>query len=141
MQTRDVILVIDDDPVFLRSIGRLLEIHKFDARAFASPEAFQSALIPAETVCILLDINLGEISGIEIRRQLTRSGVLTPVIYMTASCSESRHEAASASGCVSILVKPFGSALLLNAIQTARASLTQASAEILPVTRYDPEAN
>jgi FixJ family two-component response regulator len=140
VKTRGVILAVDDDLIFLRSIKRLLETHKFDVKAFASPTAFRSAPIPADTVCILLDINLAGSSGIEVRRQLTRSGVSTPVIYMTASCNARRYEDASASGCVAILVKPFNAAQLLSTIENARANYLPESAETPVITPREPWA-
>jgi FixJ family two-component response regulator len=140
VKTRGVILAVDDDLIFLRSIKRLLEAHKFDVKAFASPTAFRSTPIPAETVCILLDINLAGSSGIEVRRQLMRSGVSTPVIFMTGSSSARRHEDASASGCVDILVKPFNAAQLLSAIERVRANHLLESAETPVITLLEPGA-
>jgi FixJ family two-component response regulator len=66
----------------------------------------------------VLDIHLQHMSGIELRRQLTRSGHSLPVIFITAVESETTHKAALEAGCAAFLYKPFPSDLLIEAIET-----------------------
>ena len=111
------IAVIDDNPSMLQGLNRLLSAHGFRVRTFASAESFLEDFGKCEADCLLLDIHLGGISGIDLRRQLTSSGSDLPVIFMTAIDSEAtRHEAAEA-GCIAYLRKPFPAKLLIDAIR------------------------
>jgi FixJ family two-component response regulator len=71
--------------------------------------------------CLLLDIQLGGISGIELQRRLAASGSKRPVILMTASDDEAMRNEAMDAGCIAYLRKPFAQHVLLNAIQKAVA--------------------
>ena len=78
------IIVVDDNPGFLESIVRLLSIHGFATETFNSAEALLDSNVIRTATCMLVDINLGDISGIELRRRLEASGSDCPVIFMTA---------------------------------------------------------
>lgn len=116
-----VIAIVEDDPSMLKGVVRLLRAHGFATEAYASAEAFLGA---AETkaVCLLLDNNLGGISGIELQRQLATAGSTLPVIFMTAVESESDQREASDAGCVAYLRKPFLARQLIDAIGKALAA-------------------
>jgi FixJ family two-component response regulator len=115
------IAVVDDDPSMLRGIVRLLSAHGFGTQAFASAEAFLDDAGARSAACLVLDIHLGGISGIELRRRLTASGSRLPVIFITAHDDEATREQAIAAGCIAYLRKPFSSHLLINAIKEAIA--------------------
>jgi FixJ family two-component response regulator len=115
------IAIVDDDPLMLRGVVRLLNAHGFGTQAFASAEAFlddESGKTPA---CLVLDINLGGISGIELRRQLRASGSQVPVIFITASEDRVTRQDAAAVGCFAYLGKPFGASQLVDAVTRATA--------------------
>src|SRR5262245_4896177 len=78
------IAVVDDDPSMLKGLVRLLNAHGFGTQAFASAEAFLADSGAGSAACLVLDIHLGGISGIELRRRLTASGSRLPVIFITA---------------------------------------------------------
>jgi FixJ family two-component response regulator len=118
VKKRDVVLIVDDDPTFSRGLERLLDVHGLDADVFQSAEALHNRVGDRDPLCLLLDIDLGGACGIELRRQLTSSGVSTPVIFMTGKDSDMVHKAAVASGCVAYLLKPFTGVALMNAIQS-----------------------
>ncbi len=82
------IAVVDDNPSMLQGLNRLLSAHGFDVRTFASAEAFLEADAGCEADCLLLDIHLGGISGIDLQRQLVASGKELPVIMMPAIDNE-----------------------------------------------------
>jgi FixJ family two-component response regulator len=71
--------------------------------------------------CLLLDIHLGGISGIELQRRLAASGSKWPVIFMTANDDEVTRNQAMDAGCIAYLQKPFAQHVLLNAISKAVA--------------------
>jgi FixJ family two-component response regulator len=116
--TRHLIIVVDDDPGMLRAVQRVLQLHGFETEVFSSVEGFLEGAHLGDAACLVLDIHLQHRSGIELRRQLTRSGHLLPVIFITAVESEATHKAALEAGCVAYLHKPFRSNLLIEAIET-----------------------
>ena len=87
------------------------------AEAFANHSDFDSA------VCALLDINLGDRSGIELRHRLKADGISLPVIYITANVSPAIRKAALASGCIAYLTKPFAAKSLIEPVAKASAGL------------------
>ncbi len=116
-----VVIVVDDDTGFLKGVARLLAYNGIETRTFASAEALiESGSAPTGT-CLLLDIRLGGISGIELQHRLAASGSKCPVIFMTANDDEATRNAAVDAGCIAYLCKPFESQVLLDAIRKAVA--------------------
>ena len=122
MPTRDV-LVVDDDPSMRTSMSRLLREHGFNAMLFDSASAFLSQADLNRAVCIVLDINLVDQSGIELRRQLSKEGVTVPVIYVTGNDSQANRSAALESGCVAYLTKPFAAKSFIESVERACAGV------------------
>src|SRR5882757_5849774 len=119
LKRRTVVAVVDDDPSMLRAAGALLTARGFAIEVFASAEEFLGREAGIQVDCLLLDINLGGISGIELRRQLTASGSRLPVIFMTALDDEAVRGQALKAGCVACLRKPFPARQLFDAIEKA----------------------
>ena len=111
--------VVDDDLGFLKGIERLLVAHDLQVKTFDSAEEFRSQADPNEAACLILDIHLGSISGVELMRELSRRGAVTPVILITASDNECVRQAALAAGCSDFLQKPFSAVVLMDAIRKA----------------------
>ena len=103
----------------LKGVARLLKAHGFDTEAYTSAEAFLGGAEETMADCLLLDINLGGISGLELQRQLAAAGHKLPIIFMTAVESEIDRKEASEAGCVAYLRKPFPAAQLIAAIGKA----------------------
>ena len=117
MAHRKLIVVVDDDTSMLRAIERALKAHGFDCATFDKVEDFLDHANLDEAACLVLDINLnGGASGIELRRQLTRSGHSLPVIFITGADSDMQRERALKAGCAAYLTKPFASRILVEAI-------------------------
>jgi FixJ family two-component response regulator len=112
------IAVIDDNPSMLQGLNRLLSAHGFRVQTFVSAESFLDNFAKCEADCLLLDIHLGGISGIDLQRRLTLSGTEIPVIVMTAIDSEVTRRQAFDAGCVAYLRKPFLAKLLIDAINS-----------------------
>ena len=112
------IAVIDDNPSMLQGLNRLLSAHGFRVQTFTSAESFLNGAGKCEVECLLLDINLGGMSGIDLQRKLTSSGRNLPVIFMTAIDSEAARQEAIDVGCVAYLRKPFLAKLLIDAINS-----------------------
>jgi FixJ family two-component response regulator len=113
------IAVVDDNPSMLQGLSRLLSAHGFRVRTFSSAESFLDDIARCDADCLLLDIHLGGISGIDLQRQLTSSGADLPVIFMTAIDNEATRQEAFDVGCVAYLKKPFLAKLLIDAINAA----------------------
>ena len=114
-----VVSVIDDDPAVLKATARLLRTKGFEVEAFASAEAFLAGTTETKASCLVLDIHLTGISGIELRRRLTASGSELPVIFITALDDDATRKEAMEAGCIAFLRKPFLSHLLVEAIEKA----------------------
>ncbi|KQW67280.1 response regulator [Ensifer sp. T173] len=113
------VAVVENDASVRRSVVRLLNANGFATEAFASAEAFLSHADASQFGCIVLDIHLGGISGIELWHRLKASGSELPVIFITAVEDEALHVEAVKAGCIAYLRKPFPAALLINAVDRA----------------------
>jgi FixJ family two-component response regulator len=110
------IAVIDDNPSMLKGLSRLLSAHGFEVQTYSSAELFLECLAECHVDCLLLDVHLGGMSGIDLQRRLTLSGTDLPVIFMTAIDREAIRQEAFDAGCVAFLRKPFSFSLLIDAI-------------------------
>jgi FixJ family two-component response regulator len=91
----------------LKGIQRLLRQHAYEPILFSSAEAFKSHTDFEKAVCVILDINLNDGSGIELRHRLKAAGIRLPVIYMTGNEDPAVRKAALDSGCVAFLTNHF----------------------------------
>ncbi|MDB5610518.1 MAG: response regulator receiver protein [Bradyrhizobium sp.] len=123
MPKRNVVFVVDDDPGTLKGVKRLLREHGYDSVLFESAEAFQHHGDFEQALCIILDINLNNESGIEVRLRLKAAGVSVPVIYITAGDNDTVRMAATESGCLAYLTKPFSAKSLIEPIDRVSAAL------------------
>jgi FixJ family two-component response regulator len=87
LSKQKLVFVVDDDPGMLRGVRRLLREHSYDSVLFTSADAFQKHDNFEQAICAVLDINLNNESGIELRHRLKAAGISLPVIYMTALTS------------------------------------------------------
>jgi len=116
---RRMVGIVDDDPSMLKGVGRLLSAHGFLTEVYPSAEGFLERAAASEACCLVLDINLGGMSGIQLRRRLAAEGCTLPVIFMTAVNSEIVEREAVEVGCVAYRRKPFPSRQLIEAIDKA----------------------
>ena len=117
-----LIFAVDDDASFLTSIVRLLCSNGLQVEAFPSAEALQQHGDLSRAACLLLDIHLGGISGIELHQQLKRNGSSVPVVFMTGSDSTATRRVAEEQGCFAYLQKPFAESDLMNVVTRAVTS-------------------
>ena len=114
-----IVCIVDDDPDIRKSLERLLNLHGYCPRCFASIAEFHEHPKPQEAVCLILDIHLNGESGIDLKRQLSRSIPALPAIFITGRDSSANRHAVQQVGGAAYLLKPFGSKALLNALETA----------------------
>jgi FixJ family two-component response regulator len=125
LSKRKLVFVVDDDPGMLRGLQRLLREHGYDSMSFPSAYAFQRHGDFDEAVCVVLDIDLNDDSGIEVRRRLKAAGIPLPVIYITGKDNPATQMAAVESGCLAYLTKPFAARSLMEPIERASAGFAQ----------------
>ena len=121
MLRNKVVYIVDDDPSMLKGMRRLLKQYGFESVPFETAKALKDHGDFDRACCIVLDINLSDGSGIELRHQLTESGVALPVIYITGNDSHATRMAAMASGCLAYLTKPSTAQALIEPIERAAA--------------------
>ena len=114
-----VIAIVDDDAGVLRVLGRLLSGCGYRTELFGSAEEFLSAETKNKAACLISDIELGNISGLELVRQLSAEGSRLPVIFMSGSGIDEYRKQVTDLGSVAYLQKPVASALLITAIEKA----------------------
>jgi FixJ family two-component response regulator len=119
---RKTVFVVDDDPSMLKGMRRLLKQHGYDTIPFETAKALRDYDDFGQAFCIVLDVNLSDGSGIDLRHHLADSGIELPVIYITGNDSHATRMAAVASGCLAYLTKPFTARSLIEPIERAAAA-------------------
>ncbi|WP_213738095.1 response regulator [Bradyrhizobium sp. dw_411] len=121
MSKQKTVFVVDDDPGILRSVKRLLSANGYDSVLFPSAEAFQKHDNFEQAICVVLDINLGDDSGIRVCDRLKVAGMSLPVIFITGNDNPKTRTAAMAAGCLAYLTKPFVANSLIEPIARVSA--------------------
>src|SRR5262249_61724227 len=103
----------------LKGIERLLKGHGFDQELYDSAEAFYDHASPEEALCVVLDVHLGGMSGIDLKRRLVDDGTSLPGIFITATDNDTLRRAAHDHGCAADLQKPLPAKYLVHAIDAA----------------------
>ena len=116
---RRLVLVVDDDHSMRRALARSLRAAGFEVEAFASAEALIARGLPEHEACLVLDVSMPGIGGIEFRRALIAGGRDLPTIFVTARPKEEVGPELDSLGAVAVLYKPFAERTLLEAIERA----------------------
>src|SRR6266705_516263 len=114
-----VVSIVDDDVSVRRSTRRLLRSSGFRSEAFASAEEFLNSGWAGETACLILDLRMPGMNGLELQRRLAQNGNPVPVIFLSAHASEEDERSALRAGAVQFLRKPTSKEALLSAIRDA----------------------
>src|SRR5688572_3349882 len=114
-----MVCVIDDDESIQRALRRLLGATGFRVETFSSAEEFLNSEHLRRADCLVLDVHLGGLSGLDLQERLARSGAATPVVVITAHDDRPTRERAVRAGAVEYLAKPFDDDLLIAAIRRA----------------------
>ena len=118
---RPTVFVVDDDPSILRALGRLIRSAGFEAETFDRPGLLLSAEIPKSNACLVLDVYLPGMNGVELYEALAASGRGLPVIMITGRDDSRTQALVQRAHAVAILLKPFAEDVLLEAISRALA--------------------
>lgn len=111
--------IVDDDESVLGSLDRLLKSIGFKTYSFTSAEQLLESGNLGETDCLVLDVSLPAMSGLELQKRLTTDGPKVPIIFASALVDEGIRARAMAAGAVAFLAKPFGERELLEALRLA----------------------
>ena len=114
-----IVLVVDDDPSVRTSTARLVRSAGFEVKTFGSAAEFLASSRPDGPACLVLDVRLPGQSGMDLQRELTRSGVEIPIIFMTGHGDIPMTVRAMKAGAVEFLTKPYRRSDLLDAIRAA----------------------
>ena len=115
-----LVAVVDDDESVRESLRGLIRSIGLDVQTFASADDFSRSEHPERTDCLILDVRMPGISGLDLQRQLAASERDIPIIFITAHGSdESTRARALRDGAVAYLSKPFSEAALLEAVNAA----------------------
>jgi len=122
MANSPLISVVDDDDSVRESLGGLIRSVGFAVKVFASAEEFLNSDHLRNTHCLILDVRMPGMNGLELQRQLAASDRKIPIIFITAHGDEEVRSRALNGGAVDYLLKPFSEEALLNAIDAALKS-------------------
>jgi FixJ family two-component response regulator len=114
-----IVFVVDDDPSVRRAIKRLVESEGLLVELFGSAQEFLQSRRPDAISCLVLDIRLPGITGLDFQRQLSEAGIRIPIIFITGHGDIPMTVRAMKAGAVEFLTKPFRDQDLLDAIQLA----------------------
>jgi FixJ family two-component response regulator len=114
--------IIDDDESVREALSSLIRSVGLRAEAFASAEGFLNSGRMQDTVCLILDVRMPDVGGLELQRRLSGDGWRIPIIFVTAHGDEETRAQALEAGAVEVLLKPFSEKALLGAIHSAVGS-------------------
>jgi FixJ family two-component response regulator len=117
--TRPTVFIVDDDAGVRDSLAMLLELKGFRTRVFASAEAFLAEHRPESPGCLVLDLRMPGMSGLELQADLARRGATLPVIIITAHGDVATTRSALKGGAVDFIEKPIDDEALVAAIAAA----------------------
>lgn len=119
MADRALVCIVDDDQLVRELIGRLLRSYGYQAEAFPSAAGLLAFPRLDETTCLVADVNMPGMTGIELHRQLMSTGRQIPTILITAYPDEAARLRALADGVLCYLGKPFSDSELLRCVRMA----------------------
>jgi FixJ family two-component response regulator len=114
-----VVFLIDDDPSVLKSVTRLLSAAGFETRPYSSPKCFLDNYDSSLPGCIVMDLAMPEINGLDLQKQLASSGYAKPIIFITGQGDIPTSVSAMKAGAVDFLTKPLDRDGLLSAVRAA----------------------
>jgi FixJ family two-component response regulator len=128
------VAVVDDDSAVCRALARMLRASGWDARSYHSARAFLDSLGDGRPECLVVDLRMPEMSGLELHDRLVSDGIAIPTILITAFASDATRRQASSAGISACLEKPLGEEALISAIREA----TAAAARVGPRSNIAP---
>src|SRR6202790_4347721 len=122
-----IVMIVDDDDSIRKAVRRLMKSYGFAVETFASAEEFLGSDRLAKTSCLILDVHMPGLNGLELQKRLVASGSVVPIIFITAFTDDPPPAQAMNAGAAGYLAKPFSDDELLNCI---RSVLENAGADV-----------
>ena len=114
------VFAVDDDPSVLKALERMLRVNNFAVEEFTSPSAFLERPPYDGVACLLLDLKMPGLTGLDVQGAMSRKGVLMPIIFLSAEGDVPSTARAMREGAIDFLVKPVDEQQLLDALDRAR---------------------
>jgi len=114
-----LISIVDDDDAVRNSLDDLIRSIGFGTQGFSSADAFLSSNQARDTACLILDVRMPGMNGIDLQRQIVAANWRIPIIFITSHADDDARARALKAGAVAFLYKPFREEELLNAIDAA----------------------
>ncbi len=121
MTDSPTVFIVDDDPSVLRALRRLFESAGFKVETFAGARAFLARFQPRRNTCLLVDLRMPGMSGLELQEELAQRRAGIPIVMMSGYATQQMTAAAKRAGVFGFLQKPFEDEQLLDCIQRALA--------------------
>jgi FixJ family two-component response regulator len=112
-----LVAIVDDDESVRRSALRLIRSFGYRAHAFATGEEFLASAAAPEAACLVLDVRMPHMDGLQVQRRLAETGARIPIVFLTGRATEDEERRARSGGAVAFLRKPVGKDALLEVLQ------------------------
>jgi FixJ family two-component response regulator len=119
-----LISIVDDDQSMSRMLNRVMTALGFDVLSFGSAEEFLASRALADSACLILDVNLPGMSGVELQQQLKNSGPKIPIVFISGQADDATRQLAVAAGAAGFFSKPFKIEALLATVRTVNSPRT-----------------
>jgi FixJ family two-component response regulator len=116
---QSIVMIVDDDDSIRKAVRRLMKAYGFAVETFGSAEEYLDSDRLDKTSCLILDVHMPGMNGLELQKRLVASGSAIPIIFITAFSNDDARAQAMKAGAVGYLAKPFDDEELLNCIHAA----------------------
>jgi FixJ family two-component response regulator len=132
IEANPLIYIVDDDKSVRKSLKRLMKSAGLRTKTLASAEDFLNSGYEDEPGCLILDVQMPDLGGLDLQKQLAAAGSKIPIIFITAHEDERTYNEAMKAGAVAFLQKPFDDQVLLGAIRLAFERLNKSFPGVNP---------
>ncbi len=119
MRTTPIVSIVDDDPAVRRALGSLVRSLGWEVRLFESAEAFLASGEASATSCLISDIRMSGISGVDMHERLVAQGVAPATIFISAYPTPTLHARATGNGALVLLQKPYQASAMTHWLSVA----------------------
>jgi FixJ family two-component response regulator len=124
------VFLLDDEPEMIKALTRLLRAKRFEVRGFTSVAAFLEAWRPDDLACLVLDVAMPGLDGLELQQHLTHRGIAIPIVFLTGHGDIPMSVRAIKAGAADFLTKPVDAAVLVRAVRAALETAQARRSEI-----------
>jgi FixJ family two-component response regulator len=117
--TGGTVFLVDDEPGMIKALTRLLAAEGFTVRAFTTAKAFIESYHPEALSCLVLDVAMPELNGLDLQQHLSRAGILLPIVFLTGRGDIPMSVQAIKAGALDFLTKPVKDVDLFRAVRAA----------------------